>query len=94
MNIPETERYRKAVIESAPKWVQGESTISNVEELSIIADHYKVNMPTYTHHFLYSRNPNNLAATGAWKALSNFLTRLAKKIQEVENVKDSAGGNC
>lgn len=84
MNISETERYTKAVIESAPKWVHGESTISNTEELSIIADHYKVNMPSYTHHFLYSRNPNNLVATGAWKALSNFLTRLAKKIQEVE----------
>lgn len=85
MGITEAERYRKSVIESAPKWVRGESTISNTEELSIIADHYKVNMPSYTHHFLYSRNPNNLVATGAWKALLKFLTRLANKIQEKED---------
>lgn len=84
MNITESERYRKAVIASAPKWVRGESTISNDEELSIIANHYKVSMPSYAHHFLYSRNPDNLVATGAWKALTKFLTRLAKKIQEVE----------
>lgn len=73
MSPIETERYRKAIIESAPMWVCGESPISNVEELCLIADHYEVDVPMYVQHFLYSRNPDNLVATGAFYNLSRFL---------------------
>ena len=85
MTITEAERYRKAVLESAPLWIHGESTISNVEELVIIADHYKVDVPRYIQHFIYSENPNHVVATGAWKNIFSFLTRLSNKIQAKEN---------
>ena len=88
MNVTEATNYREAVIASAPEWVQGKSTISNAGELITIADHYNVSVPKYTQHFLYSENPNHLVATGAWKGLSNFLTRLANKIQAKESNTD------
>ena len=82
MTVVEVERTRKSIIESAPKWVLGEFTITHSEELLIIADHYKVDVPRYIKYFDYSENPNHVAATGAYCNLLRFLTRLANKIKE------------
>lgn len=80
-------------LESATAWVRGESVISNVEELLSIADHYNINLPRYSHHFLYSENPNHLVATGAWRGLSNFLTKLANRVREVEKDAENFTGS-
>lgn len=75
MNISYTEIHKNPIAEAALDWVRGEYDITDTTELSIIAKYYNMNMPSYIHHFNYSRNPNHVQATVAWKGILNFLSR-------------------
>lgn len=80
MTIQQSIAYQAAVIASAPEWEKGESAIGNQEDLVLIADHYGVRLPACMRHFLYSRNPNHVSATGAHKTILKTLDKLRAAI--------------
>ena len=81
MNIEQCEEYRKRVIEGGMDWVNGEHTI-DIEELTILAEHYNLNIPKCFYNFVNSKNPDAFSATGAFKTIAKFLVKLAKAIKE------------
>lgn len=81
MTINESEKYRAAIIRSAPEWARGENTIGSQEELCIIADYYGVTLPRYMEHFRYSNSPNHVSATGAHKGILRTLGKLRVAIE-------------
>ena len=87
MNTEEAIKHKKAVIESAKLWVVGESTICNQVELTIIAEHYNVNLPYAMGHFRYSNNPEHACLTGAPNTVLKTLRRLANAIRKAEGMK-------
>lgn len=84
MNYSNYEKYRQSVVASASDWVKGLSSISNQEELIIIADYYKVSVPRYACNFIYSNSPDTVSAYGSHKGLLKLLQRLKRKILEKE----------
>ena len=86
MTTEQAMKYEDRVLESAKEWVNGESSIDNQYELVMIAEKYKVKLPTCMHHFRYSNNPNEVSATGAFKTIFKTMSKLAKAICEVEGI--------
>lgn len=76
MNTQQAIAYENAVIESARDWFLGENSIDGVEELALICEHYKINLPKSAEHFYSSENPNRLKADGGHKTLFKVLDKL------------------
>lgn len=86
MNTQQAIQYEKAVIASAKDWINGKTDIGSQLDLCIIADHYRVKLPSCMYHFQYSNNPNHICATGAFKTIYKTLDKLAAVIRKAENI--------
>lgn len=84
MTIIEAEKYRTAIIRSAPDWARGAGSIDNQEELCVIADYYGVHLPLYMQHFRYSNGPAHVAAVQASKGILRTLHKLQAAILRKE----------
>ena len=76
MNTQQAITYENTVIESAREWFLGENSIDGVEELALICEHYRINLPKSAEHFHSSENPNRLMADGSHKTLFKVLDKL------------------
>ena len=86
MTTVEAMKYEEFILESAKKWVNGESSIDNQVDLVMIAEKYNVKLPACMHHFRYSNNPNEVCLTGAAKTIYKTMSKLAKAICRAEGI--------
>lgn len=84
MNTQQALQWESDVIASAKQWLTGDSSIDNQHELLVLAEYYKVKLPSCMYHFRYSRSPNDVCASGALKTIYRTMDKLATAIKKRE----------